>query len=106
MVQGSGLIKDYILLYFFTGSDKDVSCNKQEISKNRSHMFYKIVEQLTLPLRDDNTTSTLDEASGGPSGSGGEISTDGDPMSELNVKFFFFFNYSVNIYSLFVEIVS
>lgn len=47
-------------------------------------MFYKIVEQLTLPLRDGHTT-TLDESAGG-SANAPELSSDGDPMTEINVS--------------------
>lgn len=58
--------------------------NKQDSSKNRSNLFYKIVEQLTLPLRDGQMT-TLEE-SATDSERVPELSTDGDPIDEVNVS--------------------
>lgn len=58
--------------------------NKQDNSKNRSNLFYKIVEQLTLPLRDGQMT-TLDESTA-DSERVPELSTDGDAMDQVNVS--------------------
>lgn len=80
------------MFHFIVGNEKDVS-NKQESSKNRANIFYKIVEQLTLPLREGHTTTLDDSASG--SAPLPDLSSDGDPLTEINVSILYcvHFNY-------------
>lgn len=75
--------KNYIYIYIILGTDKDAS-NKQDGSKHRSNMFYKIVEQLTLPLKDGHTT--LNEPSSSSTNIQ-ELSSEGDPITEINVSY-------------------
>lgn len=66
--------------------DKDGS-NKQDSSKTRSDLSALIFEQLTLPIR-DGQASTSEQGASGQSESPGN----GDPAVEINVRITLFSN--------------